>query len=347
VAIFVVVAEVYDERLRPRMFGLLSAAWVLPSLLGPLVAGALTQHASWRLVFLTVPPLVGGAAFLILPALRRPRTPRPAPTGGRRRWPFALLAGAGIVALQHAADRLDVFSAAFAALGVATLVPAVRVLLPRGTVRARRGLPTVVALRGLAAGAFFAVDALVPLTLTVVHGLGPTAAALPLTLGALGWSSASWWQGRHPRARRHRLIAVGMVGIATAAAAMAVVSQPWAPVGLAYGAWVVGGAGMGLVMPSVSLLTLDLSPVAERGRNSAALQIGDVLTSAVCIGFGGALVAAADRGTFGLTGAVAAVDLTMVAVALLGVALAGRVRPTRPRGAARPAATTGEGAGPG
>src|SRR5262245_44029823 len=41
VAVYVVIAEVYDESLRPRIFAALSAAWVLPSLIGPAVSGAL------------------------------------------------------------------------------------------------------------------------------------------------------------------------------------------------------------------------------------------------------------------------------------------------------------------
>ncbi|HEV2088839.1 MAG TPA: hypothetical protein VGR21_11050, partial [Cryptosporangiaceae bacterium] len=88
--------------------------------------------------------------------------------------------------------------------------------------------------------------------------------------------------------------------------------------------------GMGLTMPSVGVLVLSLSPVSERGRNSAALQISDVLASAVCIGLGGVLVAAAVGGAFGLSEAVAAVDLAMAALAVLGVAVAGRVRPGEP-----------------
>ena len=48
-------------------------------------------------------------------------------------------------------------------LGVAALVAGLRQLLPAGTVRARRGLPAVVASRGLLAGAFFGMDALLPL----------------------------------------------------------------------------------------------------------------------------------------------------------------------------------------
>lgn len=65
VTLYVVVAAVYPADLVPRVFGVVSAAWVLPGVLGPPVAGFLATHVSWRSVFLLVPPL----ALLPLPVL--------------------------------------------------------------------------------------------------------------------------------------------------------------------------------------------------------------------------------------------------------------------------------------
>ncbi|GAB96820.1 putative drug resistance protein [Kineosphaera limosa NBRC 100340] len=59
VAIYVTVGAVYPVRLRPKIFAWISAAWVLPSILGPLVAAGLAALWSWRLVFLLVVPAVG------------------------------------------------------------------------------------------------------------------------------------------------------------------------------------------------------------------------------------------------------------------------------------------------
>jgi MFS family permease len=42
VAVYVLIAVVYPERTRPAIFGLMSSAWVLPSLIGPPVAGVVT-----------------------------------------------------------------------------------------------------------------------------------------------------------------------------------------------------------------------------------------------------------------------------------------------------------------
>jgi MFS family permease len=329
VVTYVIIGEAYPEGLRPRVFGAISAAWVLPALVGPVVAGALAEGVGWRWVFLgLLPPFLAGSALLV-PTVRRLRPPAdPAPLRPAR-WAAAVLTAAGIATLQSGAQRADRGGAVAAAVGLVLLAAGLRVLLPRGTVRLRRGVPAVIAFRGMLAGSLFSVESLVPLTLTVVHGYSATAAGLPLTLSALGWSSASWWQGRHPQVPRHLLVRTGFTAVAVAAAGMAVVAQPATPPWLVYLLWPVAGAGAGLVMPSVGVLLLALTPEAQRGANSSALQISDSTTSALCIGLGGALVAASERGVLGLPAAVAIQGTLMVGLALTGALLAGRARAPR------------------
>jgi MFS family permease len=55
--------------------------------------------------------------------------------------------------------------------------------------------------------------------------------------------------------------------------------------------WVVAGLGMGLGVTSLSVLLLELSPVAEQGANAASIQVSDSLGSIVLIGMAGALFA--------------------------------------------------------
>src|SRR3712207_2887175 len=170
------------------------------------------------------------------------------------------------------------------------LVAGLRPLLPPGTVRVARGLPAVVASRGLLAGAFFGMDALIPLLLTTVHGYSPTAAGLPLTAGAVGWALASQLQGRFPQVPRERLLRLGFVLLATGLAATVLAALPGTGGWPAYLTWAVAGLGMGFGMPSVGVLLLEQSPEHRRGADSAALQISDVTMSALCIGLAGVLV---------------------------------------------------------
>jgi MFS family permease len=336
VLLYVVAGQAYAPALRPRLFGAISAAWVLPALVGPLVAGLLTTHASWRVVFLGLLPLILLGLGLVLPAVRvLPRPERPGdPTAG---WWWALLAGSGIAALQYAGQRRDLLALAVGAVGVGALVLGLRPLLPRGVLRAARGLPAVVASRGLLAGAFFGMDALLPLTLTRVHGFSATAAGIPLTAGALGWAVASNVQGRLPQLPRERLLRIGFVLLAAGLAGTSLAALPGPGGWPAYASWTVAGLGMGLGMPSVGVLLLAQSPEHRRGADSAALQIADVTASALSIGLGGVLVAGAAAGALSLPVAVLSSIAVLTLLALAGVGVAGR--------AAAPPAAAGAAAG--
>jgi MFS family permease len=343
VVTYVLVGDQYPERLRPTVFGAISAAWVLPALVGPVVAGALAEGPGWRWVFLGLVPLVAGAVVSLVPTLRRLGRPaEPAPPRPARRV-AAVATAAGVAAVQWSLQDLAWLRVPVLAGGLALLGLGLRVLLPRGTVALRRGVPAVVGVRGLLAGAFASVESLVPLTLTLVHGYSATASGVPLTLGALGWAGASFWQGRRIDVPRHRLVRAGCLLVGVAAAGMAVVAQPWCPAWVVYPVWVAAGAGMGLAMSSLSVLLLSFSPPEERGVNSSALQLSDSVSSALCIGLGGALVAAAARGLLPLNRAVGALDLLMLLVALTGVAMAGRTRPAIRAGG--PPAPAGSAAG--
>lgn len=338
VAIYVVIAEVYDESLRPAMFAANSAAWVVPALVGPVVSGALTEHVSWRAVFLAIAPFVAVGLALVWPSVRG--LPAHTSTGRARPtlWRIAPLAAVGIAATQYAGQHLRWFSLVALAVGLGALTLAVPRLLPGGTLRAVRGMPAVIACRGLVAGAFMAVDAYVPLTLTTVHGYSPTAAGVPLMIGAIGWSLGSWLQGRLTHQPRARMLRLGFTGLTIAALGMSLLTVGAVPGWVAYLIWPIGGAGIGTVFPVLSVLLLELSPAAERGRNSSALTICDTMTTSITIGFGGALVAAVEHGSIGFGPAIRTVDWAMAAIAVLGIVAAGRVVT---RHGAHPGAPTG------
>jgi MFS family permease len=328
VAIYVLIGLVYPERDRPAVFGALSAAWVVPSLVGPALAGWFTEHLSWRMVFLAIAPLVVLGVLCLVPVLRGlpPHTGGGAPA--RRGLPAAALAGgAGVAAVSWAAQHPTGVNLVLGVIGLVVLVPALRLLLPPGTLRARRGLPVTILARGLLAGTFFTVEAFVPLTLTAVHGYSPLAAGLPLTLSALGWSAASLWQSRRPGIPRETLVRRGFLLSAVGIAGVTLIAPAWGPAWATAPLWAFAGAGTGMAMSSLSVLTLAASTEADRGFNSAALQISDMLGTALLVGLGGVLVTSLSSTQVPTTGVVV-LDLLMAAVALAGAVLTGsRCRP--------------------
>jgi MFS family permease len=325
VAVFVTIAAIYPERARPAIFGLLSAAWVLPSLIGPPVAALVTERFSWHWVFLGLVPVVAVALALVVPGVRRLRRPD-APTGtGRGLVGAAAGAAVGVTAVSWAGQHPTGLGALVAVVGVAVLVPALRRLLPAGVFRARRGVPTVVAARGLIAGVFFAGNSFLPLMLTATHGWSLTAAGAPLVTAALGWAAASAWQGRHPDLPRPVLLRAGFAAVAAGMIGLLPAALPGGAAWLALPAWTVAGVGMGLGYSAVSYLLLHHSVtesggVHEVGAHTAAAQVADQLTTATLVGAGGALLALLATPAAALT----ALLVPLAALAVLGALVAPR-----------------------
>jgi MFS family permease len=330
-AIYVVMGEAYAARLRPPLFAATSSAWVVPSLVGPPVSGLLTQHASWRWVFLGLVPFVLVGAALILPVLRRLRPPQTGRPASLLQLLRALGVAFGIAGLEQAGQHPSLLSIPLGVLAAVALVWGLAGLLPPGTVRIAPGVSAPIAMRGLLAGSFFGVESLVPLSLTVQHGYSPTAAGLPLALSGASWAIGSWWQGRADDSAgphvRVALIRTGFGLMTVAAVGMALAAVPALPGWIAYPAWLVAGLGAGLTMSSVGVLVLNFTTDADRGADSAALQLSDATVSALTTGAGGVLVAAAARQAITFTTAVVGLDIALAVLALLGAVSAGRARP--------------------
>ncbi|OIJ68279.1 MFS transporter [Streptomyces mangrovisoli] len=326
VALYVLVGLAYPERLRPSVMAAFAASWVLPSIVGPLVAGTVTEQFGWRWVFLAIPVLVVLPLLIGLPALRRTSLQRHADdrtAPDRRRLGLALAVSAGAGLLQYAGQDLRPLSLVFAAAGAALVVPAALGLLPRGTFRAARGLPSVVLLRGVASGTFLGAESFVPLMLVTQRHMSPTLAGLSLAGGGVTWGVGSWIQGR-PRFEPHRerLVALGTLLMAAAIAGAALPLLDAAPSWSAAAAWAVGGLGAGLVISSLSVILFKLSPPSEAGANSAALQVSDALSSVVLVASAGTVFAALG----GAKGAFTAIFIPLAALSLAGVGVAARLR---------------------
>jgi MFS family permease len=326
VALYVIVGHAYPEAMRRRIFAAFAAAWVVPSLVGPAIAGLLVQYVSWRWVFLAVPMLAVPAMLLIRPGLRRIDAPAAAcraAAGSGRRIGWALGAAVSAALLHYGGQQRGTLALGLLGLALFGLGACAPRLLPAGFVRVRRGLPTVIALRGLASAAFAGAEVFIPLLLSRERGLSPTAAGLAIAGAAMAWSVGSWLQGRLKQpVSRVALLRTGLLLIAGGIGFVALIVSRSVPVGVGVFGWAGVGLGMGLVYPTLSVLTLELSAPEEQGRNSSALQLGDSLFAATVLAFAGAMFAATDvpgPGTYLAGFAVAA------ALGLLGALLAGRV----------------------
>ena len=294
VALFVLVAKAYPPALHPRIFGAFAAAWVLPSIVGPVLAGLIAEHASWRWVFLGVLALVPIVAAGVLPAARAASGPV---QGAPVRHPARALLALGVAAAVLAVGSLAQVSSAavipVVAVLVVGLVLALRPLLPAGTLKARPGLPSVLLARAAVAAAFFGTEVYVPYLLIERHGLTPAVAGITLTGAAISWASASQlqaWLGERMSHAAVLRVGIGVVGAADVLVLTAALAA-WPPPVL-FAAWMVAGAGMGFAFPRISTLVLSLAPESERGFTTSAMSIVEAVAAALTLAVSGLVFAA-------------------------------------------------------
>jgi MFS family permease len=289
---YVAVARAYPADERPRLLALLSSAWVVPGLIGPALAGMVTDHVGWRWVFLGLAPPTAGASILAIRPLRRLGLPaRGTAAPVRTLAAIRLAAGTGLL-LFALGGRSVPFAAALVVAGVAVGRPALRELVPPGTLRARAGLPAAIATMGLVSFAFFGAEVFVPLSLTAVRGQSTTMAGLALTAATISWTAGAWIQARLARRRRHsELATVGVLLTVVGIVGTAAVLNPAVPSSLAAPMWGVAGLGMGLAYSTTALAVLEAAPAGGEGEASAAMQLANVLGVALGAGLGGGLLA--------------------------------------------------------
>jgi len=287
VALYVLIAAAFPDTLRPKVFVGISAAWVAPSLFGPPLAGYLATSVTWRWVFWVGAVFAIPGLTLLLPAMRRLpaiRREREAASSVRRRLVAASGAAVGAVALSLAADRTMALAAALAVVGVALLVVFVPRLVPAGTLRGGRGMPSVVATRALLGAGFAGTEVYLPLMLTRQHHLSATEAGLVLTVGAVSWSLAAWIAGRRTRHEdQRRLVRIGLVLLTIGVAGAVSAAWPATPAWLLYVAWLVGGIGIGLAYSPLTVLLMGMSAPDEQGRNASSIQTAEMLTTSVLL----------------------------------------------------------------
>ena len=327
---YVAIGRSLPEHLRPQMFATLSTAWILPGVVGPALAGIVGETLGWRWVFLGLLPLIVVSASIAFPAVRTiGPDPNDAPNAAtlRDRAPLAILVALGTGLLLAGLTSGEPILLIVLGIGGTILgLFALRRLTPEGTLRAARGLPATVLMRGVITFAFFAVDAYVALALVEWRGLSAAQAGIALTAATVSWTAGSWTQAKFSkRWPPERFVRAGVMVLVVGLASFAIVLVPSVSPWVALPTFAVAGYAMGLAYSPLALIVLREAPTAEQGRASSAISLTDSLGTALGTGITGALVAASVRSTGNPAGGLAVGFGVAVVVALLGVALSGRL----------------------
>jgi MFS family permease len=317
------------------MIAFISTAWVIPGLVGPALAGYVAETFSWRWTFLALAPLLPLALLALRGPMRRlgaPSRETPADvedaTAHRRTAVDAtrLAAGAAVLLFGLGSGELLILALATAG-GLVLAIPPIRRLLPPGTLGARPGRGSAVAVLGLISIAFFGVEAFVPLAVSSIRDAGTLAGGLALAAAAVTWAAGSWVQARLTgRVSRRLLTGVGIVMICIGIGVQAAIPlSALLPVWVAAAAWGVSGFGMGISYSLATLATIETAETGEEGAASAAVQLAEALGIGLGTGVVGAVVAFGAIELGGMAPAIFVADLLMLVVGVIALWVVGRI----------------------
>ena len=303
VTMYVVIGRMYPEALRAKALGMLAAAWVVPGLIGPGLAGLLVEISSWRMTFWIVPLLLIGPIMLLIPELKRlPFVPSPVRTDAKIQITSVLVAIGALAVFQAGASHVGRWNTALVvaifigSLGVTAW--STKALMPRGFLRMAPGIPAIVGMRGVVAGAFFAAEIYVPLALQEIRGTSVALSGGVLTAATITWFAGSWLQGSHKlKYSRQQVLFAGVLltclGIALTPVAVFVPSSIMVAALVASVVWGIAAFGMGMCFPTLGVLMLDQSPDEEHARHSASLQMSDSFGVIIATALAGSVLALA------------------------------------------------------
>ncbi len=303
VTMYVVIGRMYPEALRAKALGMLAAAWVVPGLIGPGLAGLLVEISSWRMTFWIVPLLLIGPIMLLIPELKKlPFVPSPVRTDAKIQITSVLVAIGALAVFQAGASHVGRWNTALVvaifigSLGVTAW--STKALMPRGFLRMAPGIPAIVGMRGVVAGAFFAAEIYVPLALQEIRGTSVALSGGVLTAATITWFAGSWLQGSHKlKYSRQQVLFAGVLltclGIALTPVAVFVPSSIMVAALVASVVWGIAAFGMGMCFPTLGVLMLDQSPDEEHARHSASLQMSDSFGVIIATALAGSVLALA------------------------------------------------------
>jgi MFS family permease len=323
-----VIGKVFPDHMRARVWTVMTSAWLLPALVGPVIAGFIADQVGWRWVFLSAPLVAVASLTLVWEALRGVAGEANVASDRRRIW-WATLTATGILGVSVAGQRGVAWWPLLLVVAIAVTFAYGPRLLPNGTWLGRRGLPSVIATRSLLSAGFFGAETYVPLSLVQHRGLTVSQAGLLLTSAAVLWFTGSWMAANltllSSKLLRVRLGAICVL-IGTGAGALTLTDT--VPVVVIAAIWSVGGLGMGMAASTLGVLLLDHSAPGEQGFNSAAMQTSDAVIQSLVLAVG-SVVFAIMLANHEMTGYVLVFALAAI-IATLAVVASTRLQPRTP-----------------
>lgn len=225
---YVLVGNAFPEAMWPRVAALLSGAWSMSVLVGPLVGGAFATWGNWRGAFYAVTVLAALLVVVAARALPQARAERGGPAraipGGRVALiclAIAVMSTASVVASPL--GKLGLFLTAVVLLIAMLLLDrrSTAPLFPSDAFSGSTMTGVAMWFALLVSIAYSPLSIFVPIFLQSLHGFDPLAAGYTVAGASMGWTVSSIAVSGRPLRAAGRLLVVGPLAIAAGLAGVA------------------------------------------------------------------------------------------------------------------------------
>lgn len=329
--VFAVINLAYNEQERPTALALVSAAWVVPSLIAPTGAGIIAELVHWRWIFPSLIPLLLITAWLTLPMLKVFDLSTSAKTTANTLWPaFRLSAG---VALVLALISQEILPLPVIAIGVVfgmwICFGPFRLFMPPGIFSLGNGLATAMGLRFLLNFAFFGSEVLLPYMLINKYGYTAIEAGIVLTSAAVAWALGSQFQARYSqRLTPATFLLIGGSLLFFAVSGIASLVLLGVNIYWVYLFWSFAGFAVGTSFTCISAYAMAHTAKGDEGASASAAGVASSLGVGLATGIAGAILNFGNRNDASLETTLAVLwVMTLSACAIFLVVVAIRVIP--------------------
>ncbi len=319
---YILVGEALAPEEVSPAFGILAVVWAVATLIGPSLAGLLTDWFSWRLAF--VPLIVLATTFLILIASEKRGIRNQATNGNALPIGRLLIIGIAIIAVSFAGATRDVpratilIAVTLALLGLCFHLDrrSRHRLFPRDLLSL--GHPATLGIWII--GFMFGADAGPPIYMAYFvqlgHGTSVFFAGQFAAITALAWSVAAIFASRIGKTVGQNMLIVGPACLSVGLVMLIFWHDLPLPIGGV--ALAIIGTGFGLSYGFFTENIIAAAAPEERDVTSGAIPTFESICAAICAALAGLLGNAAGFGGFGAADIPAAVPMTVFGVSALG-----------------------------
>ena len=291
VPFYVIVGSHVEPIKRPMFFATFSASWIIPALIGPYAASIILKYFGWRMVFLSIPPLIFLSLLLLIPLLViLPSKNLPLNNKTKRTLFGALGAGIFVALSQISAILPTKYMILSVIICILCASFSLSYVLPKKTFTLKPGISSLILARSIPLGVVIGIETLIPLILVIGRGWNTQTVALMVSSGSICWFLGSYTQSRVKNFhKRQKLIVIGGALIIPGSFITILGTFDSAHFLFLLIGWAISSYGSGMLIATCAVLALEITPEEEHGNISSVMQVGDSYATAVLIALIGVL----------------------------------------------------------